>query len=138
MTRLFTNRLDCDVHPYFGALRGLQVSAHFFVRRDARVVQFVDCDCRAWHAGTSHYAGRNNRNNDSVGIELEGLEGQTFEPSQYLALAALCGDIAQRYPIRDIAGHEHIAPGRKFDPGNGFDWRLLERLIGPSSLRYAA
>ena len=125
--RLFTNTLDWDAHPYFQQIRGMQVSAHFFIRRDGALVQFVSCDDRAWHAGQSAYRGRANCNDDSIGIELEGLEGERFEPEQYEALAALCAAIGQHYPIRHVAGHEHIAPVRKNDPGPGFDWALLKR-----------
>ncbi|WP_137895413.1 1,6-anhydro-N-acetylmuramyl-L-alanine amidase AmpD [Ramlibacter sp. 2FC] len=128
--RLFTNRLDWDAHPYFQQIRGLQVSAHFYVRRDGELWQFVSCDDRAWHAGASHYRGRGNCNDDSVGIELEGLEGEAFEPAQYESLGGLCAALAQRYPVRHVAGHEHIAPGRKQDPGPGFDWPLLQRTLG--------
>ena len=125
--RLFTNRLDWDAHPYFQQIRGAQVSAHFFIRRDGALLQFVSCDARAWHAGPSSWRGRTNCNDDSIGIELEGLEGQVFEAAQYEALAALCAALAQHYPIRHVAGHEHIAPGRKNDPGPGFEWALLQR-----------
>ena len=125
--QLFTNQLDWDAHPYFQTIRGMQVSAHFFVRRDGALWQFVSCDQRAWHAGPSHWCGRDNCNDFSVGIELEGLEGESFEPAQYEALAALAAAVAQDYPIRQIAGHEHIAPGRKKDPGAQFDWALLQR-----------
>lgn len=128
--QLFTNTLDWDAHPYFQQIRGAQVSAHFFVRRDGALLQFVSCDERAWHAGKSCWRGRENCNDDSIGIELEGLEGGTFEPAQYEALAAVCAAIAQRYPIRHVAGHEHIAPGRKKDPGENFDWALLRRELG--------
>jgi AmpD protein len=126
---LFTNTLDWDAHPYFGQIRGMQVSAHFFIRRDGALMQFVSCDARAWHAGASSYRGRENCNDDSIGIELEGLEGERFEPAQYEALAAVGSAIAQHYPIRHIAGHEHIAPARKKDPGPGFDWALLQRAL---------
>jgi AmpD protein len=129
VVRLFTNTLDWDAHPYFQQIRGAQVSAHFFIRRDGALLQFVSCDARAWHAGPSHWRGRANCNDDSIGIELEGLEGETFEAAQYEAIAALCAAIAQRYPIRHVAGHEHIAPGRKNDPGAGFDWAQLKREV---------
>ena len=122
----FSNRLDWDAHPYFQSIRGMQVSAHFFVQRDGALWQFVDCGQRAWHAGASSYRGRAQCNDDSIGIELEGLEGDGFEAAQYRALAALCRDLAQRYPIAHVAGHEHVAPGRKCDPGPGFDWRRLK------------
>lgn len=126
---LFMNRLDWDAHPYFQSIRGLEVSAHFFIERDGTLWQFVDCDQRAWHAGASHYRGRSQCNDDSIGIELEGLEGETFEPGQYRTLAVLCADLARRYPIAHIAGHEHIAPGRKADPGAGFDWQHLQQSL---------
>lgn len=132
--QLFTNALDWDAHPYFQSIRGLKVSSHFFIDRGGVLWQFVDCDLRAWHAGQSFYRGRGQCNDDSIGIELEGLEGLCFETAQYETLAMLCQDIAQRYPIAHIAGHEHIAPGRKEDPGQGFDWaRLHERLHWPSN-----
>ena len=128
--RLFTNTLDWDAHPYFQQIRGMQVSSHFFIRRDGALIQFVSCDERAWHAGRSSYRGRENCNDDSIGIELEGLEGETFEPAQYEALAAVCAAIGQHYPIRHVAGHEHIAPGRKMDPGAGFEWTALQDALG--------
>ena len=123
--RLFQNRLDCDADPYFDGLRGLQVSAHFFIRRSGRTLQFVSCDQRAWHAGVSRWRGREGCNDWSVGIELEGLEGLGFEPGQYQSLARLIKVLRARYPLHEIVGHEHIAPGRKQDPGLGFDWRKL-------------
>ncbi len=132
--QLFTNTLDWDAHPYFQQIRGLQVSAHFFIERSGRLWQFVDCDQRAWHAGQSAYRGRANCNDDSIGIELEGLEGHLFEPSQYLTLATLCEALAERYPLRYLAGHEHVAPRRKQDPGPGFDWRKLAELLAKSTL----
>jgi AmpD protein len=128
--QLFTNTLDWDAHPYFRQIRGMQVSAHFFIRRDGALLQFVSCDQRAWHAGASSYRGRDNCNDDSVGIELEGLEGETFEQAQYEQLAVVCAALAQHYPIRHVAGHEHIAPARKKDPGPGFDWSSLQRELG--------
>jgi AmpD protein len=127
--QLFTGQLDWDAHPYFQQIRGMQVSAHFLVRRDGATLQFVSCDQRAWHAGPSHWRGRDNCNDFSIGIELEGLEGDTFEPAQYHALAALMQALAVRYPLREVAGHEHVAPGRKIDPGPGFDWQALQQLL---------
>ncbi|WP_322992101.1 1,6-anhydro-N-acetylmuramyl-L-alanine amidase AmpD [Limnohabitans sp.] len=127
--RLFTNRLDWDAHPYFQSIRGLEVSSHFFIRRDGSFWQFVSCDDRAWHAGASQYRGQSNCNDNSVGIELEGLEGETFEDAQYQSLAQLCRDLKHHYPIAHVAGHEHIAPGRKLDPGPGFDWSHLQKLL---------
>ena len=132
--QLFTNRLDWDAHPYFASIRGLEVSAHFFIARDGRLWQFVDVDRRAWHAGRSHYRGRDACNDDSIGIELEGLEGLTFEAAQYRCLLRLCRALAQRHPIRYIAGHEHVAPHRKQDPGPGFDWPWLRHAFAGSGI----
>ena len=127
--RFFTNRLDWAAHPYFDSLRGLQVSAHFFIRRDGRTVQFVSCDDRAWHAGVSEWAGRAQCNDWSIGVELEGLEAERFESAQYRALSRLLRSLARRYPVRSVVGHEHIAPGRKADPGPRFDWRGLSHAL---------
>ncbi|WP_425261677.1 1,6-anhydro-N-acetylmuramyl-L-alanine amidase AmpD [Rubrivivax sp. RP6-9] len=127
--RLFTNRLDWSAHPYFASIRGLEVSAHFVVRRDGSLLQFVSCDERAWHAGRSAWRGRENCNDHSIGIELEGLEGGAFEPAQYVQLARLLRVLAARYPIGEAVGHEHVAPGRKHDPGAGFDWVRLRALL---------
>lgn len=128
--QLFTNTLDWDAHPYFGQIRGMQVSAHFFIRRDGELVQFVDADARAWHAGASRWRGRENCNDDSIGIELEGLEGEPFEAAQYATLSQLCRCLHERYAVAHVAGHEHIAPGRKLDPGPGFDWARLQHDLG--------
>ena len=136
--RLFTNTLDWNAHPYFQGIRGLEVSAHFFMRRDGGLVQFVGCDDRAWHAGASCWKGREGCNDFSVGIELEGLEGNTFEPAQYASLARLLRALARRYGITDVAGHEHVAPGRKADPGPGFDWSRLRRQLRRPDLRLPA
>jgi AmpD protein len=131
--QLFTNQLDWQAHPYYRGIEGLQVSAHFYIRRNGDLIQFVSCDDRAWHAGVSHYRGRDNCNDDSIGIELEGLEGGPFEAAQYDTLSALATALPLRYPLRHVAGHEHIAPGRKADPGTGFDWpRLHKTLDWPS------
>ncbi len=128
--QLFTNQLNWQQHPFFQSIEGVKVSSHFFIRRNGDLWQFVNCDDRAWHAGVSNYRGRANCNDDSIGIELEGLEGETFEAAQYAALRALCASILQRYPIAHVAGHEHIAPGRKQDPGVGFDWVKLQKGLG--------
>ncbi len=125
--RLFTNRLDWSAHPYFEQIRGLRVSAHFAVRRDGSLLQFVSCDRRAWHAGASSWRGRDNCNDWSIGVELEGLEGDRFEAAQYAALARLAAAAARCYPLVEAVGHEQVAPGRKFDPGPGFDWAGLGR-----------
>jgi AmpD protein len=128
--RLFTNQLDWDAHPYFQSLRGLQVSAHFFVARSGALWQFVSCDDRAWHAGESSYRGRSNCNDDSIGIELEGLEGGLFEAAQYETLSSVCAALLLHYPITHLTGHQHIAPGRKQDPGSGFNWSGLRASLG--------
>lgn len=128
--RLFSNRLDWDAHPYFQKIRGLTVSSHFFIRRDGEVIQFVSCDERAWHAGQSSWRGRDNCNDFSIGIELEGLEGEIFEALQYHALADVLRAVRWRYAVRDVVGHEHVAPGRKIDPGAGFDWQRLRTSLG--------
>ena len=138
---LFTNQLDWQAHPYFQSIQGMTVSSHFYIRRQGELVQFVSCDDRAWHAGTSSYRGRSNCNDDSIGIELEGLEGEHFEPAQYATLSALCAGIMQSYPIEHLAGHEHIAPQRKHDPGAGFDWLCVQNSLAlhhrclPNSVR---
>lgn len=135
--RLFTNRLDWDAHPYFQSIRGLEVSSHFVVRRDGHVQQFVSTRDRAWHAGRSCWRGRENCNDFSIGIELEGLEGERFEEAQYEALAALCTALVSQHPLVYVAGHEHIAPGRKFDPGSGFDWERLRSALAWSRACFA-
>ena len=131
--QLFTNQLDWQAHPYFKTIEGAQVSSHFYIRRNGDLWQFVSCLDRAWHAGASNYRGRPNCNDDSIGIELEGLEGLSFEAPQYQALQQLCQSIAAQYAIRYIAGHEHIAPGRKQDPGPGFDWAQLQQRLSADS-----
>jgi AmpD protein len=126
----FTNQLDWQAHPYYQQIKGIKVSAHFFIKRNGDLWQFVGCNDRAWHAGVSRYRGRENCNDDSIGIELEGLEGETFELAQYDTLGALCSALMMRFPIADFAGHEHIAPDRKADPGAGFEWELLQQILG--------
>lgn len=125
--QLFLNQLDWNAHPYFRQIEGLQVSAHFYVRRDGALWQFVSCEARAWHAGVSSYKGRENCNDYSVGIELEGVEGGCFESAQYATLQTLLTDLTRHYPVSDVMGHEHVAPGRKTDPGPGFDWPRLRQ-----------
>ena len=136
--RLFTNRLDWSAHPYYETIRGATVSAHFLIRRAGELIQFVSCDDRAWHAGASAWQGRAGCNDFSIGVELEGLEGERFDDREYESLAELLRSISARYPIAAVAGHEHVAPGRKGDPGAGFDWPRLRRLTGASKLRFAA
>lgn len=136
--RLFTNQLDWNAHPYFKRIEGMQVSSHFYIRRQGELQQFVSCDQRAWHAGVSSYLGRSDCNNNAIGIELEGVDDAPFDERQYETLASLCAAILQRYPITQVAGHEHIAPGRKTDPGSGFDWALLQQALGLSSKFFPA
>ncbi len=128
--RLFTNSLDWEAHPYFREIRGLEVSAHFLVRRDGELLQFVATTERAWHAGRSVWRGRPECNDYAVGIELEGLEGEGFEDLQYAQLAGLLHALGEQHPLAAVAGHEHVAPGRKKDPGAGFDWARLRGMTG--------
>lgn len=123
--RLFTNRLDPDAHPYFREIHGLKVSAHFLIRRDGELVQFVPVARRAWHAGASCWRGRQRCNDFSVGIELEGTDDSPFADSQYEALARLLRDLG----LRQVAAHSDVAPGRKSDPGPRFDWLRLLRAL---------
>lgn len=130
--QLFTNCLPADGHPYFLGIHQLQVSAHLLIRRDGSLVQFVPFDQRAWHAGQSHYDGRENCNDFSIGIELEGTDTGPFEQAQYASLARVIRSLLRTYPTllrQRIAGHSDVAPGRKSDPGTGFDWALLNRLL---------
>jgi AmpD protein len=128
--RLFTNRLDATAHSYYATIAHLKVSAHFFVRRDGSVVQFVPCALRAWHAGASSWRGRERCNDFSVGIELEGTDTRPYTVRQYHRLARLVHALQQRYPLAHVAGHADVAPGRKTDPGPAFEWRRLRDLLG--------
>jgi AmpD protein len=127
ISRLFTNRLNPASHPYFASVAGIRVSAHFLIRRDGALQQFVDCSARAWHAGASAFDGRSNCNDFSIGIELEGTDERPYTSNQYRMLSRLIAALRARYPIRDVAGHSDIAPGRKTDPGPAFDWRRVRR-----------
>jgi AmpD protein len=120
--RLFTNRLDPDSNPSFADLAGVRVSSHFLVRRDGALIQFVPLARRAWHAGVSRWRGRERCNDFSVGVELEGTDDSPFAGAQYRRLAQLATALRRLLPIRDIAGHSDVAPGRKSDPGVRFDW----------------
>lgn len=126
---LFMGRLDSGAHPYYATIAGLRVSAHFLIRRDGEVIQFVPCEKRAWHAGASSWRGRERCNDFSLGIELEGADETPFENAQYGALGALTRALQGRYPIADIVGHCEIAPGRKTDPGPHFDWPRFRMLV---------
>lgn len=125
----FTNRLDPSAHPYFEQLKDMRVSAHFLIRRSGETIQFVSCDYRAWHAGTSRWLGRSACNDYSIGIELEGSDEAPFSDAQYAALAELTHAIRRHYPITDIVGHSDIAPERKTDPGPYFDWARFRASI---------
>ncbi|HEY6967196.1 MAG TPA: 1,6-anhydro-N-acetylmuramyl-L-alanine amidase AmpD [Burkholderiales bacterium] len=127
--RLFTNRLAASAHPSFADLAGLRVSSHFLIYRDGELLQFVPLEARAWHAGASRWRGRERCNDFSVGIELEGVDDAGFEDAQYACLQALLRKIQRRLPLREVAAHSDVAPGRKSDPGTHFDWaRLLAGL----------
>jgi len=127
--RFFTNRLDPDAHPYFREIAGLRVSAHFLVRRDGEVVQFVPVLKRAWHAGVSSWRGREACNDFSVGVELEGSDEGPYEDAQYDQLVFLTKELRKILPLRDISAHSDVSPGRKTDPGPAFAWaRVLSRL----------
>ena len=131
---LFTNTLDFDAHPYFGEIRGLEVSAHLLIRRDGELIQFVPFTDRAWHAGESIFRGRCHCNDFSIGIELEGEDETPYDDRQYEILQRVLCAVFAAYPDispREIAGHCDIAPDRKVDPGPAFDWlRLYDGLPG--------
>ncbi len=124
---LFLNRLDLNSHPWLPRLRGLRVSAHFVIRREGAIVQCVATTRRAWHAGVSRHEGRERCNDFSLGIELEGTDILPYTDAQYEALARLVPVLRSRHPLRAVRGHEHIAPGRKTDPGPAFDWLRFAR-----------
>ena len=130
--QFFCNGLDTQQHPYFQQLENIKVSAHFLIRRDGELLQFVACDARAWHAGESRFCGRENCNDFSLGIELEGHDDDAFTAEQYTCLVNLTRCLQAQYPrITDsrIVGHQDIAPIRKTDPGSGFNWSLFFRLL---------
>lgn len=129
---LFTNQLDPNAHPYFQEIHQLEVSSHLLIRRDGEIVQYVPFHKRAWHAGRSSYENRERCNDFSVGIELEGTDEQSYEPSQYQQLANVIDSLCSTYEGLNtgrIAGHCDIAPGRKTDPGPSFDWNKLRELL---------
>lgn len=127
VVELFLGTLDVTKDPRLADLAGLRVSSHFFITRDGKVFQFVSCNYRAWHAGVSSLMGRDNCNDYSVGIELEGSESEPFQKEQYAALLALLKALSRRYAIEAIVAHSDVAPGRKTDPGPYFDWQYLQR-----------
>lgn len=128
----FTRGLNASEHPYFATIAELRVSAHFFIERDGQVSQFVSCLQRAWHAGVSSFAGRENCNDFSLGIELEGTDDLPYSDAQYDALVVLVKQLLATYPalsVERICGHSDIAPGRKSDPGPAFDWQRLRTAL---------
>lgn len=130
--QFFTNKLNPDEHPYYQQIKNLKVSAHILIKRNGDIVQFVPFHQRAWHAGVSCYRGRERCNDFSIGIELEGTDTDPFEQTQYHRLAELILSLELTYPSlsrTNITGHSDIAPGRKTDPGRGFDWQQLNRLL---------
>ena len=130
---LFLNRLDWDAHPYFGEIRGMEVSAHLLIRRDGEIVQFVPFNERAWHAGASNFRGRRRCNDFSIGIELEGEDETPYDDRQYKVLPQVLKALIRAYPgisAREIAGHCDVSPGRKSDPGPAFDWMRLYDALG--------
>jgi AmpD protein len=132
IAQLFCGCLAPGAHPHFGSIASLRVSAHFLVRRDGSVQQFVPCARRAWHAGASQWNGRPACNDYSIGIELEGTDEAPYEPAQYDALATLVQALCAAYPglsPQRVVGHSDIAPGRKTDPGPSFDWPRLRRML---------
>ena len=135
IVELFTNRLNMNAHPHFATLANQRVSAHFLIRRDGSLAQFVSCAMRAWHAGASSWRGRERCNDFSIGVELEGADDVPYADLQYATLATLTRALRRRYRIRDVAGHSDIAPGRKTDPGPAFDWARFRRMIAPRRRR---
>jgi N-acetyl-anhydromuramoyl-L-alanine amidase len=135
--RLFTNRLDCDAHPYFATLRGLRVSAHFLIARDGRLSQFVGCAQRAWHAGESTFEGRARCNDFSLGIELEGTDTVAYSDPQYDMLVRLARILFAAYPLRAVRGHGDVSAPRKTDPGAAFDWPRFARALDVGAAAFA-
>lgn len=132
ISQLFTNKLDCNADASFSDLKGLTVSAHCMISRDGEITQYVSFNDRAWHAGVSSYKGIDNCNDFSIGIELEGTDDVAYTKDQYHSLTLLTRLIQQHYPmIKDnIVGHCNIAPGRKTDPGEAFDWSGYFSMLG--------
>ncbi len=129
---LFCNCLDPDAHPYFAQIENLRVSAHLMIDRAGDITQYVSCAARAWHAGESRYFDSEQCNDFSIGVEMVGTDDQPYRPVQYERLAQLAVALREAYPKigpHDIVGHCDIAPGRKTDPGEAFNWTRLFRLI---------
>ncbi|PCK08172.1 MAG: 1,6-anhydro-N-acetylmuramyl-L-alanine amidase AmpD [Alteromonadaceae bacterium] len=133
----FANTLDSSIHPFFSEIQNLEVSSHCLIERDGSVFQFVPFDKRAWHAGRSCHQGRENCNDFSVGIELEGTDTDAYTVDQYLQLALVTRSLMSAYPeitAERIVGHSDIAPGRKTDPGESFDWERFRTALKSSQL----
>jgi len=128
---LFLNCLDPGKNEFLGSIKDLKVSSHFLITREGKLIQFVPTNKRAWHAGISSYKGRENCNDFSIGIELEGCDDEAFEKQQYQCLSRLINFLSIDLKInkQNIVGHADIAPGRKTDPGPFFDWILLQSLL---------
>ncbi|RUM80573.1 MAG: 1,6-anhydro-N-acetylmuramyl-L-alanine amidase AmpD [Candidatus Thioglobus sp.] len=120
--QFFTNQLDFNAHPYFKTIQDLQVSAHLLIKRDGSIIQFIPFDKRAWHAGESSFNGQDNCNDFSIGIELEGTDNLNYEAVQYQSLKTTLKQLKNYYSVQNIVGHSDIAPGRKTDPGDAFNW----------------
>lgn len=134
--QFFTNCLDPAGHPYFSQIADLQVSAHLLIDRFGQVTQFVSFLDRAWHAGKSCFAGRENCNDFAVGIELEGTDSIPYTDAQYQTLAEVTRSLMRNYPAITtdrIVGHSDIAPGRKSDPGEAFRWEKYKAILGGAS-----
>ena len=133
---LFTNQLDPQAHPYFADVAQLKVSSHFLIRRDGQCEQYVSIFDRAWHAGLSQWRGRQRCNDFAIGIELEGLEHTPFEARQYGTLVRVLRAISSICPLAGVAGHEHVSPGRKSDPGSAFDWSTVRSELADLALSW--
>ena len=126
--KLFTNQLDPEEHPYFKEIYELKVSSHLFIDREGLIVQFVPFDLAAWHAGVSNFKGRDNCNQFSIGIELEGTDNAKYSKEQYDSLIRVTKILMSKFPEikkENIVGHSDIAPERKTDPGESFDWNFF-------------
>ncbi|MCL1141022.1 1,6-anhydro-N-acetylmuramyl-L-alanine amidase AmpD [Shewanella pneumatophori] len=130
--QLFQGCLDVEADESFKDLQGLEVSAHFLIRRDGELVQYVSCNERAWHAGVSDFDGRIGCNDFAIGIELEGTDLVAYSELQYAKLIELTKSLMTSYPditLDRITGHSDIAPGRKTDPGDSFDWQRFKKAL---------
>ena len=127
--QFFTNKLDPKKAPYFEEIYEMKVSSHLFIDREGLLTQFVPFDRAAWHAGVSEFKGRDNCNEFSIGIELEGTDDLEYPPNQYKTLIEATKALMEAYPnisVDNIVGHKDIAPVRKTDPGEAFDWDLYK------------